>query len=209
MHTPPLRPDGFRADLDPEGVSPIGPQGDPSMPDSTILGGLAGTPSPPGGAAASPWCGAPEAYDPFEFPSKCHVDSAMLDMFHGRAREMNLSQQAAQTLVDMHLQSLESFCRLQHDATRRQQEFWIEAVRRDPEIGGHRLQENLSYAAETIRRLGTPGLQAALNESGLGNHPEIVRFFVRVGQAIGEGRYVPGGYRTPRSAAEILYPNMR
>jgi hypothetical protein len=178
-------------------------QHDDAMPETTLLGELAAAP-----VEREPWYGAPENYEPFQLPAEIRLEPSLLDLFHGRARDMNLSQAAAQSLIDVHLECLQAYRRAQHEAAALQQEEWLEAVRSDAEIGGPRLAENLGFAAEAIRRLGSPALRDILNESGLGNHPEVVRFFVRAGMALGEGRYVAGGYRNPRTAAQVLYPTM-
>ncbi len=184
-----------------------GPEPRPSpadMPESTTILGELGPPT----ADSSRWYGAPDAYEPFQLPTEVLVEPALLELFHGRARDMNLSQVAAQSLIDVHLECLHAYRRAQRDAAARQQNAWLDAVRNDPEIGGPRLAENLGFAAEAMRRLGSPALRDILDESGLGNHPEVVRFFVRAGIALGEGRYVAGGYRNPRTAAQVLYPTM-
>ena len=178
------------------------------MSDETLLGGIAQADGA-GSGSASPWHGAPETYGDFKLPPTCHVDPDLLGRFHERARHMNLSQHGAQALVDVHLESLETLQRLQHETLLRQQQDWIDAVRRDPEIGGPHMHETLSFAAEAIRRFGSPELREALETTGLGNHPELIRFFVRVGRAVGEGSYVTAGRRDPRSAAQVLYPNMK
>jgi hypothetical protein len=38
-------------------------------------------------------------------------------------------------------------------------------------------------------------LKAALNETGIGNHPEVIRFVYRIGQElkVKEGGFTPGG----------------
>jgi hypothetical protein len=54
----------------------------------------------------------------------------------------------------------------------------------------------------------TPELRTLLNESGLGNHPEIIRAFYRAGKAISEDGFVAGGHKaTDKGDAKRLYPN--
>ena len=55
---------------------------------------------------------------------------------------------------------------------------------------------------------GTPELQKLLNDSGMGNHPEMIRWALRVGQTLQpDNQHVSGG--TPPSAkdARSFYPN--
>ena len=78
----------------------------------------------------------------------------------------------------------------------------------DPDIGGDRLNISLASAARAIDRLDIPGLREALSFTGAGNHPAIVKAFVRLGQMISEDRFRPGQSArsaSPRSPAEVIY----
>ena len=87
---------------------------------------------------------------------------------------------------------------------------WLDQAKADPEFGGDKLAENLAVAKKALDAFGSPELVKMLNESGLGNHPEIVRAFYRAGQKISSGSFVPSGAGAPqtRDAAKTLYPNM-
>ena len=85
----------------------------------------------------------------------------------------------------------------------------------DKEFGGEKLSENLSTAKKALDQFGTPELRSLLNESGLGNHPEFIRFMFRAGKSISEDRYVgqangaaptQGRPRDFASQAAFLYP---
>ncbi|MEI6907818.1 peptidase, partial [Klebsiella pneumoniae] len=52
---------------------------------------------------------------------------------------------------------------------------------------------------------GTPELKEYLNGTGLGNHPELVKAFIKVGKAMSEDGMVTGKEGGQRSAAEVLY----
>jgi hypothetical protein len=57
---------------------------------------------------------------------------------------------------------------------------------------------------------GTPQLRELLNESRLGNNPEMIRFMYRAGKAISQDKFVAGGPARPdgaRDPAKFLYPN--
>jgi len=61
---------------------------------------------------------------------------------------------------------------------------------------------------DTIDRLGVPGLKEALNLTGAGNNPAIVKAFVRLGQMVSEDRFQPGNGAppaAPKSPAEVIY----
>jgi hypothetical protein len=88
----------------------------------------------------------------------------------------------------------------------------MEASKQDKEFGGPALAENLSVAKKALDAFGTAELRTLLNESGLGNHPEIVRLFFRAGKAISEDRVVTGstgqakaGPKSFSDLADVLY----
>jgi hypothetical protein len=89
---------------------------------------------------------------------------------------------------------------------------WVEGARSDKEFGGEKLTENLAVAKRALDTFGTPELRTLLNESGLGNHPEIIRAFFRAGKAISEDKFVTAGSGSPKGAkdaANALYPNQQ
>lgn len=86
---------------------------------------------------------------------------------------------------------------------------WVNSAKKDAEIGGARWDASVAVAQGALARFGTPGLKAFLTESGGGNHPEVIRFMARVGNAIAEDRPESGGAGggRPREAAHLLFPS--
>ena len=152
--------------------------------------------------------GAPEKYE-FKAPDGVVVDDTTIESFSEVAKELNLSQEAAQKILDkvgpvMAQRQAEVIANLNTQ--------WVEGVRSDKEIGGDKLQENLAVAKKAMDTFGTPELRTLLNESRLGNHPEIIRVFYRAGKSISEDKFVAGGSGRPngsKDAAKSLYPNQQ
>ena len=88
---------------------------------------------------------------------------------------------------------------------------WLESARTDKEFGGEKLQENLGIAKKAIDAYASPELKALLNETGLGNHPEVIRFVLKVGKSIKDDGFVAGSPNSAstKSTAEILYPTSK
>lgn len=86
---------------------------------------------------------------------------------------------------------------------------WVNSAKKDQEIGGARWDTSVATAQGALARFGTPGLRAFLTESGGGNHPEVIRFMARVGNAIAEDRPESGGAGAgrPQEAAHLLFPS--
>jgi len=156
--------------------------------------------------------GAPEKYE-FKAPEGWNFDNEVITSFSDIAKELNLSQESAQKILDKvgakaaerQAQNLEAI---------RQE--WAQTSQADKEFGGDNIQSNLAVAKKALDTFGTPELRSLLNESGLGNHPELIRFFYRAGKAISEDQYVvtngssaatKPAVRDFASAAATLYSN--
>lgn len=148
--------------------------------------------------------GAPEKYE-FSAGEGVELDSAALADFEPVARELNLTNEQAQKLVDAYPKILEGVQQRQTEAWQAQTEEWAAKVKADKEIGGDKLTANIGVAQRALDQFGTPELKEYLNATGLGNHPDLVKTFVKIGKAMSEDGMVSGGNSGQRSAAEVLY----
>lgn len=130
--------------------------------------------------------GAPEKYEFKPYEGR-EFDPEVVNAFSGIAKELNLTQEAAQKVLDTMAPKMAERQMAQMEAIRSQ---WTEASKSDREFGGDKITENLAVAKKALDSFGTPELRTLLNESGLGNHPEVIRFMFRAGRAISEDRYV-------------------
>ncbi|CAH3267272.1 TPA: peptidase [Klebsiella pneumoniae] len=148
--------------------------------------------------------GAPEKYE-FQAGEGVELDAEALKDFEPVARELNLTNEQAQKLVDAYPKILAGVQQRQADAWQAQTEEWAATVKADKEIGGDKLTANLGVAQRALDTFGTPELKEYLNGTGLGNHPELVKAFIKVGKAMSEDGMVTGKESGQRSAAEVLY----
>ena len=133
--------------------------------------------------------GAPEAY---EFNAKVadapeELDSEVLTAFGEVAKELDLPQEAAQKVLDKVAPVMQA---RQAQVVEEVKAEWASEAKTDQEFGGEGLDANLEIAKASLNAFGTDALKSLLSESGLGNHPEIIRFMYRAGKAIGEDSYV-------------------
>lgn len=148
-------------------------------------------------------------YGEFKLPEGVTADTESLKPATELFAETGLSQDQAQKFIDLAMaretaaahKSVQAFVDLQNQ--------WVSEIKADPDIGGDRLKASLASANRAIDRLDVPGLREALNFTGAGNHPAIVKAFVRLGQMIAEDRFRPGAQlarpQVPRSPAEVIY----
>lgn len=146
----------------------------------------------------------PEAYE-LQMPEGVELDKAAADEFTTIAKELKLDQAAAQKLADIAAKQAQR----QVDAHLALVESWVDQVKTDKDIGGDKLDENLGIARKALETFGTPELRDVLNASGLGNHPEVIKAFVKAGKAISEDKFVAGAAKGADSdPAKKLFPNM-
>ena len=149
--------------------------------------------------------GAPEKYE-FKAAEGQELDAAALEQFEPIARELNLTNEQAQKMVDLYgTQILPMVQKQQAEAWQKTTEQWAADVKADKEIGGDKLTASIGVAQRALETFGTPDLKEYLNSTGLGNHPDLIKFCVKVGQAMSEDKVLTGNEHGQRSAAQVLY----
>ena len=150
----------------------------------------------------------PEQYADFAFEEGKALDAELADDIKATAKELGLTQSQAQKLADLALKRTESAQSQQAEMLAQARDEWAGQAKADKEFGGDAIEANLATARKALDTFGTPELKALLNESGLGNHPEVIRFFYRSGKAISEDRVLRGGAAgQPTDPAKRLFPN--
>jgi len=161
--------------------------------------------------------GAPESYADFTLPEGVTVDAERTEAFKGLAKELNLTQEQAQQLVTFEAAKMRELLEAPYKLWFDTQEQWRQQIMADPEIGGDKLAANIAASSRLFQPSADnplikttaegQALTQALAATGAANHPDIVRFFVRLGQSMGEGSFVAG--RAPQgdkpSAADLLF----
>ena len=129
-----------------------------------------------------------------------NVDAGEAAFLSKIAQESGADAAAASKLV----QDLTLYGQVKHE---QQVQAWEEASRADPEFGGEKLQENLAIANRALEAYDPQGeIRAMLAETGYGNHPALVRFFLAIGRDLSPDRMVGGGHNSGGDARN-LFPN--
>jgi len=150
--------------------------------------------------------GAPEEYSEFEVPEEYGINNETLTDYQSWAKENNLTQDQAQAGVNMVTKMQEA----QVSQWVEQQKAWVDQAKSDTEIGGEKFDENISTAVKARDSFGNSEFSEMLDTSGLGNHPEMIRFLNRVGRAISEDKVIVSGANAgQRSQESVLYPSMK
>lgn len=151
-----------------------------------------------------PPAGPPEKYE-FTMPEGVELDAALVEKADPILRELNLTNEQANKLATFLAEQRVSEGQAQRDAYAKQTEDWAKAARDDAEIGGKRFDESVKAAHRFIGEYGSPELKTLLRDSGLGNHPELVRLCAKAGKAMAEDGGMSGKTATPKSTADVLF----
>ena len=147
--------------------------------------------------------GAPEKYE-LQLPEGFSLDPQVMTEFEPVLRELNLDNAQASKLAGLYGQLRQSEAAAYGETVQE----WGKQAAADPEIGGKAFTENVELARSALATHGSPELKGLLDSTGLGNHPEVIRFFARVGKTIQKEDGVvkadrSGGSRA--SAASVLF----
>ena len=156
--------------------------------------------------------GAPEEYADFTTPEGFEeLDKERLDKFLPIVKKMDISQADTQTLIDHFAKEQTALIEDQVKVWEDTKAGWLKSSKEDKEFGGNDFDENVGKANKAIDAFGSDSLREALTQSGMGSHPEVIRVFVRIGDAISEGTIITDGLGSAtqdKTAGEIMYPSM-
>jgi hypothetical protein len=194
--------------IEAEGAQNNGPTGD--AVDQTNLDADSSNASEPKGEGEQEGegqTGQSELSD-FDLPEGIEVDQAMLDEATNVFKEAGVSQEHSQKLVDLYAKKVQELQDGQVEQFSQTVKEWRDNATKDSEFGGEQFDENIATAHKAIEKFGTPELNEMLNDYGVGNHPEMIRFMWNVGKLVKED--VPGGNTAASTPAkdrvELLYP---
>jgi len=135
-------------------------------------------------------------------------DNGLVKDFLPLAKEAKLTNEQAQKLVDLHINTV----RKSQEQYREQMMKWAEEAKADKDLSGN-FDQNIQVARRALDKFGNPGLRELLTSTGLGNHKDVIKFFASVGKLVSEDRLpgngAAGGADEP-SREDLLkqvYPN--
>ena len=147
--------------------------------------------------------GRPEQANDYDFGED---DEGVLDDFKEFAHHNNLTQDQADNLLGL-------FSDLQEEDAKNEEQA-MEDLKVETTIGlqrdwGKNYDGNLDYARRAYAQFGTPELTEIMDNTGFGNHPEVIKAFSKVGQLLGEEALAVGtglgrNQMSPQSAQEEI-----
>lgn len=139
--------------------------------------------------------GVPEKYE-FKAPEGVTLDPVMIEKFAPIAKELGLNQAKAQSLIDLAAEMQQRTMDGVFEMHEQRKATWLEEAKKDPEIGADvsgKPEDSVALRAFNTIAQGSPGLKAMVDELGIGNHPEFLRVFYKIGKNMREDTFEGGG----------------
>ena len=145
----------------------------------------------------------------FTVPEGMTLDTAMIEQAMPLFKEAGINQEQSQKLIDLYSTKMQEVEQGKLDTFNQLKQDWVKQSKSDPEFGGDKFNENIASAKAALDKFGTPELSKLLDDFGVGNHPEMIRFMVGVGRLTQED--TPGNgvknHGQDKSTLDILYPS--
>lgn len=167
--------------------------------------------------------GAPEKYEAFKVPDGFEMPEAVSTEAGKLFKELNLSQDQAQRLVDFYAAKNTEAAEAPYKLMDEMRSTWRKEILSDAKFGdGANLKpEVASDISKFIDQMGPEAAGAfreAMNLTGTGDHPGFFKGMYALAQKYGEGKLVKGSGPSPlgqtapgaapRSAAAAIFPNL-
>ena len=144
------------------------------------------------------------SYEEVTWPEDISFDPAQTEAFKTLAHELKLSAEQVQKLVDFETQTARQNATQEADEKRQTLAAWAQQTKT---LYGAHLEEEIAYALRAADTFGGPDFRALLEDTGLGNHPVMIRTLIGIGRSISED-FCPGGKPSApqdKTFAEALY----
>lgn len=193
---PPADPPAEPGNDDP----PPGDDDPPPGDDKTLIGGAGDEPQEPQ---------LPEKYE-LTPPEGLEINDDVLAEIDPVFRELKLDNDQANKVIALAGPFAERLFAAQNDAFQAQATDWAKEAKADSEIGGRNWAETESLVAKALDKLDAPkAFRDLLDSTKLGNHPEMIRMFRRVGALLSEDADLPradAGAQDKADRLSTLYP---
>ncbi len=152
----------------------------------------------------------PEKYD-LKLPDGALLDAKRVEDVAAFAKTNGLTQEAAKSILERENGLLTEYKTAQETSFKKTTDEWKSKLLADPEIGGANFEKNAALANRLIEDFASKELRDAFNKTGMGNHPELVRMFVKIANQRSESSFKQGdggGNPAKVSDAEAMFPSM-
>ena len=152
----------------------------------------------------------PEKYE-FKLPEGMAVNQEALDAITPAFKEAGLTQENAQKLIEAYHPVMQKMMDAQRESAMGEFKTMVDGWKQDTiKMYGADYAKELANASRFIDALpDSDKVREVLNETGVGNHPVLVKAFVEAGKIISEDSFTDTNKRRPGGdPLNKLYPSM-
>jgi len=145
----------------------------------------------------------PEKYE-FKLPEGITLDQVTLDKVSPVFKEIGLSNEKAQKMVDAYIGIQKAQTESQETAFNK---FVEDSKNETIEALGANYKQEMAFAAKVKERYLSKETMEKLNASGLANDKDLISDLIKIGRDISEDKLVEGkrGEVKPKSPADVIY----
>jgi hypothetical protein len=140
--------------------------------------------------------GAPETYEPFTMPEGVKLDEAANTSFMEIAKKHDLSQPAAQEMIDLYVdiqkETSEAYQEQLKSDFNKQLNDWAEEAKTHPDIGGANFEANKAVASQGLNRFFNEKAIKLFEDYGFLHNADVVAGLMKVGTRISEDKMENG-----------------
>ncbi len=146
---------------------------------------------------------------PEGWPEGIPYDAEGEKWFRGIALKNNLTKAQAQGLYSDYMNFYIEGSKSLRAAQDKAKNDALESLKKE---WGAEWQSNLTLMNRALEAYGSPEFKKHLDETGLGNHPEMIKIFVKIGKAMAEDKFSGGGTGggdKDKRPGVLSYPSMQ
>lgn len=147
------------------------------------------------------------SFDTLKLPEGMTLPDDAKTSFTDIVTKGGISTETAQALMDLYGKQAGGMAAAQAEAWKTMNEGWQAEVKADKDIGGDKLPGVLQTIAKVLNdpAIAAPGVKEALNFTGGGNNPAIVKTIYNLAKLVTEGgRHIAGSPAGSQKAPETL-----
>jgi len=142
-----------------------------------------------------------------KLPEGLQLPKDSVEKIASYAREQGFSKDKAQELLNLKADMVNDMIAAQQESYSKTREEWVSQVKNDQEIGGNNFKQSIDHAQRALKQFASDEFIKTLNETGYGDHPEVVRVFARIGKMIGNDTIVQSNNYAGKKLEDVFYKN--
>jgi len=131
--------------------------------------------------------GRPEEKTGYELNLDTAVNEEFVDWYKDKAFDLGLTQKQASKFANSYMELEKEQMEVRTNQQKSMQQDWVASIKAEY---GDNFDSKLGSAKRALTQFGGDDLTNYLNETGLGDHPAMVKAFANIGEQMGEGKYV-------------------